>query len=192
MINADDDAKLMQWIVTNREYIINNWDYYLREALGINRNIQLTDEVILEAIRNIYQRSEDKNLAFIDFTFDLGGEHKQKGFMFAYSGDQFIPGFYYSKERGSYKYLVDYFSEYTKEFEDLIVDFPRWSDSERKLLLTLISLFDINNIEHGEIRMVSEIPFCPSCQKIIELFIDKFSERVDISIITENTLYISW
>ena len=53
-------------------------------------------------------------------------------------------------------------------------------DSERKLILTLLALFELEDIKSLDIELVSENKFCNSCKRIIINFEDRCKGTVGL------------
>ncbi|MFW9874235.1 MAG: hypothetical protein ACFFG0_14110, partial [Candidatus Thorarchaeota archaeon] len=146
-------------------------DEFIRNALGIE---DISDKEILKAIRDNYKPDKSgRNLAFVKFDFEIDGR-RYKGLIYSYSGIQLIPGTYYINEGGNIIVKPFSRSKLTQKYFALnYKGYQRWFDSERKIILSLEILFNLKNIENLlEFRIVSDYPFCPSCENCIRILGD--------------------
>jgi len=119
-----------------------------------------------------------KNIAFMVFETEINGI-KHKGFLITDTQIQFLPGTYYYLKNGRLKIKTDPNAginhRYAASWNKGAI---AWSHSERKLLLAFQFLFNLENLEHLDMTLISDLPFCPSCKNMIRIFLDEFGINI--------------
>jgi hypothetical protein len=189
----DDRSKLMQWFVAARKDG-ETVDIYRKVAsiLGISDNNifdgnnldnnQITR--IMDAIRDYLEEpnwnpnGKNRNIGFLKFEIKLKNGKIQQGFIFTRSGMQFMPGISYNSE--DYSIALNMKAEVNDEyFAPSKGAIPTWYDSERKLLISLETLFQLSDVVEIKIELASELPFCQrSCRGLIDYFKSKYGDKI--------------
>lgn len=186
----DDYQKRMTWIVSSKDIKQKKIDEALRTALNLDKNAKLTDKTIItQARKSLDWKDLDRNVAFINFDYKFSKGIVQKGYILALRGKQFIPGTAVMEPKDKpAEVVVDPFAEMSKLFpaQETEDEAEPWYHSERKLIITMAKLWELNKIKEGKVLLVSEGPICSSCKNIISEFktqypnVKKFEIRENI------------
>jgi hypothetical protein len=122
-------------------------------------------EEIIEKIKEKYNLKDNDNVAFALKTFTMNNK-PYSIFLISIKGQQFMAGTYLYYDNNK-QLQIGY-----NPFAPINMKYPAiWSGqyyalghSERKIYITLDTLFPSPNIENGEMILVSEKPFCFSCE----------------------------
>lgn len=170
----DDYQNRMTWIVSSKDIKQKKIDEALRIALNLDKNAKLTDKTIISQARKSQNWKDlDRNVAFVYFNYKFSKGVVQKGYILALRGKQFIPGTAVMEPKDKpAEVIIDPFAQISKLFpaQETDEEDEPWYHSERKLIITMAKLWELNKIKEGKVLLVSEGPICSSCKKIISEF----------------------
>ena len=170
--------KRMTWVVSSKYIKQKEIDEALRIALNLDKNTKLTDNTIIAQARKSQNWNEqDRNVAFVYFDYKFSKGVVQKGYILALRGKQFIPGtaLVDPKDKPA-EVVIDPFAHISKIFpaQETDEEDEPWYHSERKLIVTMAKLWELNKIKEGKVLLVSEGPICSSCKNIISEFKNQY------------------
>ncbi|MHA2196414.1 MAG: hypothetical protein ACXABO_12575 [Promethearchaeota archaeon] len=169
VFDLDKEIETEQELITREDDIIDAiWKKY-KDRFNL-------EKIIKDEEGNIIEISKTGNIAFSIIEFAYNGETKY-GFIVSIGGKQFMPGTYIDSNG---KVYYDPFSLINALFPPIWSgNFLAYSHSERKILISLYSVFSLllgNNMESFKISMVSQLPFCPACRRMIVDFADIYKK----------------
>jgi len=182
----EDYQNRMTWIVSSKDISEKKIDGELRNTLNLDKNAILTDNTIITQVRKSKNWKDlDRNVAFVKFNYTFSKETVQKGYILALRGKQFMPGTALVEPKNKpAEVIIDPFAPISKMFpaqESNEEDEP-WYHSERKLIVTMAKLWELNKLKEGKVLLVSEGPICSSCKKLILEFKKRFPNVVDFEV----------
>jgi len=182
----EDYQKRMTWIVSSKDIRQKEIDEALCTALNLDKNARLTDKTIITHARKSQNwKEQDRNVAFVKFNYKFSKGVVQKGYILALRGKQFIPGTAVVEPKDKpAEVLIDPFASISKIFpaQDTNEEDEPWYHSERKLIVTMAKLWELNKIKDGKVLLVSEGPICSSCKNIISEFKNRYPNIKDFEI----------
>jgi len=176
----------MTWIVSSKDISEKKIDGELRNTLNLDKNAILTDNTIITQVRKSKNWKDlDRNVAFVKFNYTFSKETVQKGYILALRGRQFIPGtaIVEPKDKPA-EVIIDPFAPISKIFpaQETNEEDEPWYHSERKLIVTMAKLWELNKLKEGRVLLVSEGPICSSCKNIILEFKKRYPNVVDFEV----------
>ena len=182
----EDYQKRMTWIVSSKNISEEEIDEALRNALNLDKNAKLTDKTIITHVRKSQNwKEQDRNVAFVKLNYKFSEGVVQKGYILALRGKQFIPGTVVVEPKDKpAEVIIDPFAFISKIFpaQDTNEEDEPWYHSERKLIVTMAKLWELNKIKEGKVLLVSEGPICSSCKNIISEFKNRYPNIKDFEI----------
>jgi len=182
----EDYQKRMTWIVSSKNISEEEIDEALLNALNLDKNAKLTDKTIITHARISQNwKEQDRNVAFVKFNYKFSKGVVQKGYILALRGKQFIPGTAVVEPKDKpAEVIIDPFAFISKIFpaQDTNEEDEPWYHSERKLIVTMAKLWELNKIKEGKVLLVSEGPICSSCKNIISEFKNRYPKIKDFEI----------
>ncbi|MHA1192729.1 MAG: deaminase domain-containing protein [Promethearchaeota archaeon] len=170
--------KRMNWIVSSKDISEEEIEEALRNALNLDKNAKLTDKTIITHVRKSQNWKEhDRNVAFVKFNYKFSKGIIQKGYILALRGKQFIPGAVVVEPKDKpAEVIIDPFAHISKIYpaEETNEEDEPWYHGERKLIVTMEKLWELNKLKEGKVLLVSEGPICSSCKKIISEFKNRY------------------
>jgi len=182
----EDYQNRMTWIVSSKDISEKKIDGELRNTLNLDKNAILTDNTIITQVRKSKNWKDlDRNVAFVKFNYTFSKETVQKGYILALRGRQFIPGtaIVEPKDKPA-EVIIDPFAPISKIFpaQETNEEDEPWYHSERKLIVTMAKLWELNKLKEGRVLLVSEGPICSSCKNIILEFKKRYPNVVDFEV----------
>jgi len=175
----------MTWIVSSKDISEKEIDEELRNALDFEKKAKLTDKKIIKQVRKSKNWNDlDRNVAYVKFNYKFSKDVIQKGYILALRGKQFIPGTAVVESKDKTRELIiDPFVPVSKIFpvKETSEEEP-WYHSERKLIVTMAKLWELNKLKEGKVLLVSEGPICDSCKSIITTFKNQYPNIKDFEI----------
>ena len=182
----EDYQKRMTWIVSSKDIRQKEIDEALCTALNLDKNARLTDKTIITHARKSQNwKEQDRNVAFVKFNYKFSKGVVQKGYILALRGKQFIPGTAVVEPKDKpAEVIIDPFAFISKIFpaQDTNEEDEPWYHSERKLIVTMAKLWELNKIKDGKVLLVSEGPICSSCKNVISEFKNRYPNIKDFEI----------
>lgn len=178
--------KRMTWIVSSKDISEKEIDEALRNALNLDKNAKLTDKTIITHVRKSQNwKEQDRNVAFVKFNYKFSKGIIQKGYILALRGLQFIPGTAVVEPKGKpAEVIIDPFATISKIFpaQETNEEDEPWYHGERKLIVTMAKLWELNKLKEGKVLLVSEGPICSSCKKLILEFKNQYPNIKDFEV----------
>ncbi|MHA1104257.1 MAG: deaminase domain-containing protein [Promethearchaeota archaeon] len=178
--------KRMTWIVSSKDISEEEIEDALRNALNLDKDAKLTDKTIItHARKNQNWKEQDRNVAFVKFNYKFSKRVIQKGYILALRGKQFIPGTAVVEPKDKpAEVIIDPFAPISKIYpaEETNEEDEPWYHGERKLIVTMVKLWELNKLKEGKVLLVSEGPICSSCKKIISEFKNRYPNVKDFEV----------
>ena len=181
-----DYQKRMTWIVSPNDISDEEIDDSLRNALNLDKNAKLTDKTIISHARKSQNwKEQDRNVAFVKFRYKFSKGVIQKGYILALRGKQFIPGTAVVEPKDKpAEIIINPFAPISKIFpaQETNEEDEPWYHGERKLIVTMVKLWELNKLKEGKVLLVSEGPICSSCKNIISEFKNRYPNVKDFEV----------
>jgi len=178
--------KRMTWIVSSKDISKKEIEDALCSALNLDKNAKLTDKTIITQVRKSQNwNDKNRNVAYVKFNYKFSKGLTQKGYILAMRGTQFIPGtaLVEPKNRPA-EIIIDPYAPISKLFpaQETNEEDEPWYHSERKLIVTMAKLWELNKLKEGKVLLVSEGPICSSCKNLISEFKNRYPNIKDFKV----------
>jgi len=178
---GDYGTNKLKYLVYNQDLTFKELEMKFRQQFNLDVKIDNELDIFntlrqLSGWEKVFDPESGSNVAFTKFKLKFKNGQIKTGYIFAHSRKQFMPGI--KIENG--EYIIDSEHWANEMYPAFKVDGKdKIYDTERKIILTLLDKFEMNNLIEAEIEIFSEREICASCDTILQNFESAFLDLGD-------------